>query len=422
MRYEESSTLELKSCATRTFLKTVSAFANYGAGHILFGVKDDGSIAGIENAQQVAHDVENAINDSIKPLPRYILTILTRNGLDIIDLEVFEGMDKPYFYRSKAYRRSNTSTIEVDRTELNRLVLEGQNLSFEEVSSKSQHLEFNALSSELKTSLGIKALNKDILKTLQLYADGTGYNNAAAVISDKNGFSGVDIVRFGRTEDEIFERREISGVSALAQLQGAMDMFSQYYQPERIEGMHRKLVDLVPEEAFREAVANALVHRLWDSAASVRIALLPDRIQVTSPGGLPSGITEAEYKDGRVSILRNPIIGNVFFRLGHIERFGTGVRRIKRLYEGTASSPSFDVSANAISVTLPVVEDAGTVSHDEEAVLATLDANRLKGRADIQSETGLSKDKTVRLLNSLAKKGLVETEGRGRSTVYRRFR
>lgn len=129
----------------------------------------------------------------------------------------------------------------------------------------------------------------------------------------------------------------------------------------------------------------------------------------------------AIQRDGRVSILRNPIIGNVFFRLGLIERFGTGVRRIKRLYEGTASSPSFDVSANAISVTLPVVEDAGAVSHDEEAVLATLDVNRLKGRADIQSETGFSKDKTVCLLNSLAKKGLVETEGRGRSTVYRRL-
>ena len=90
-----------------------------------------------------------------------------------------------------------------------------------------------------------------------------------------------------------------------------------------ISEIERKTVDLIPEAAFREAVANALVHRNWDIRAHVRIAMYSDRIEVKSPGGLPSGITKEEYMNGDISCLRNPILGNVFFRLHYIEMFGT---------------------------------------------------------------------------------------------------
>ena len=53
-----------------------------------------------------------------------------------------------------------------------------------------------------------------------------------------------------------------------------------------------------------------------------------NRIEISSPGGLPSELSEEEYLNGQISILRNPIIGNVFFRLKYIEKFGTGILRI----------------------------------------------------------------------------------------------
>ena len=87
-------------------------------------------------------------------------------------------------------------------------------------------------------------------------------------------------------------------------------------------------LELVPREAFREAIANALVHRCWDVNASINVRMFPDRIEVTSPGGLPDGITEEMYLAGGPSVARNPILANVFFRLGHIERFRTGIPRI----------------------------------------------------------------------------------------------
>ncbi len=161
---------------------------------------------------------------------------------------------------------------------------------------------------------------------------GSQYNNAAMLLADNNNFPGIDIIKFGSTIDEIEYRKTIFNISVLKQLQEAEDVFSQYYKIEKIEGMERKTRFLIPLEAFRETVANALVHRTWDVNSHIRIAMYDDRIEVYSPGGLPAGITKEDYIRGYVSILRNPIIGNVFFRLDIIEQFGTGILRIKKAY------------------------------------------------------------------------------------------
>lgn len=133
---EETKTLEFKREPARTFLKTVSAFANYGTGEILFGIEDDGSVTGVEDVAHVRLAIENALNDSMSPVPRFSIERRVISGLPVVALTVFEGEDKPYLYRGKAYRRNDTSDVEVDRIELNRLVLEGRHLTFDEVSSK----------------------------------------------------------------------------------------------------------------------------------------------------------------------------------------------------------------------------------------------------------------------------------------------
>ena len=91
-------------------------------------------------------------------------------------------------------------------------------------------------------------------------------------------------------------------------------------------------MEKIPEAAFREAIANALIHRAWDVASQIRVSMFDDRIEIVSPGGLPSGITEEEYLSGKLSILRNRNLANVFYRLGFVEILGTGIIRIKQLY------------------------------------------------------------------------------------------
>ncbi len=71
MNFKEDRCTELKETISNTFLKSVSAFANFITGSIYFGVKDNGDVLGIENIQKARMAIENKINDSIKPIPKY---------------------------------------------------------------------------------------------------------------------------------------------------------------------------------------------------------------------------------------------------------------------------------------------------------------------------------------------------------------
>ncbi|MEE0967321.1 MAG: ATP-binding protein [Bacilli bacterium] len=412
----ENKQLEFKeNISTNTYLKTISAFANYDGGKIIFGISDNGVIRGIDNPIQACLDIENKINDNIKPMPRYTLDIQDNST---IFLEVYRGQFKPYLYKGKAYKRNDSSTVEVDRLELNRLILEGNNLSYEEIASSFQDLTFIELENELKKVLGISFLTEDILRTLDLFTSDMKYNNVAALLSDNNQFIGVDIIRFGDTIDEIMDRETYDNISILSMLKNSVNMYKKYYQYEKIEETSRTIIDKIPEKAFRETIANALVHRLWDVQASIKISMFNDKIEITSPGGLPSGLSKDEYLNGQISLLRNPILGNLFYRLRYIEKFGTGVLRINNAYDNSILKPEFKVFDNSISIVLPLTISKELLSTEELSILNILKNNIKLSRAQISKTIGLSKDKTIRILNSLIEKKMIQKSGVGRNTKY----
>ncbi len=158
----ETRTLEFKETITNTFLKTVSAFSNYDGGTIYFGIDDDGNIKGLKDVKQACLDIENKINDSISPQPNYTMEI--QNNDQTIKLTVKSGIQKPYLYKSKAFKRNDTATIEADTLELSRLILEGKNISFEELPCRQQELSFEILHRKLKEYIQIEAFNQDTLK------------------------------------------------------------------------------------------------------------------------------------------------------------------------------------------------------------------------------------------------------------------
>lgn len=413
----ETRILEFKEKITNTFLKTVSAFSNYDGGEILFGVDDDGNIKGLSNVKQACLDIENKINDNISPQPNYTLEI--QNSNQTIKLNVKSGLQKPYLYKSKAYKRNDTSTIEVDTLEFSRLVLEGKNIRFEELPCKDQKLSFEILQSNLKEKIQIETFNKDTLKTLNLYDDVNGFNNAAGLLADKNNFPGIDIVKFGENISIIQKRITFENTSVLDIYEKALNVFRDYYQYEVIQGADRKMVEKIPEAAFREAIANTLIHRVWDVDLQIRVSMFDDRIEVVSPGGLPSGITEDEYLSGKLSVLRNRNLANVFYRLGFVEIFGTGITRIKQIYSEASVKPSFEVSENAIQIVLPVYEESTNLTLDEKVVYKLLSRNMLKSMSEIAPYISFGKSKTTKLLKDMEQKGVIAIEGKGKGTKYR---
>ena len=376
----ETKKLEFKETITNTFLKTVSAFSNYDGGEIFFGIDDNGNVKGMPNVRQSCLDIENKINDSISPQPDYTLEIQSDNT---IKLTVKGGVQKPYLYKSKAYKRNDTATIEVDTLEFSRLILEGKNIRFEELPCKEQMLTFEILNQKLKENIQINNFNKDTLKTLNLYDDNNGYNNAAGLLADNNQFPGIDIVKFGQNISIIQKRATFDNISVLDVYDKTLDVFRDYYRYEVIQGAERKNIEKIPEAAFREAIANALIHRVWDVESQIRVLMFDDRIEIISPGGLPSGITEEEYLSGKLSVLRNRNLANVFYRLGFVEIFGTGITRIKQLYEAGLRKPDFEVSENTIKIMLPVFEENMNLTEDERTVYKILSKTVLKPISEI---------------------------------------
>lgn len=233
--------------------------------------------------------------------------------------------------------------------------------------------------------MGIEQLTKDILKTLELYSDQNGFNNAAALLADNNHFKGIDIIRFGDSIDEIMER---------------------------------KSVDKIPEKAFREAVANALVHRMWDIPASIKISMYPDKIEISSPGGLPAGLSEDEYLNGQTSLLRNPVIGNVFFRLKYIEKFGTGIMRINYAYKNILVKPEYRIFSNSIRIILPVIKSDYKLNEAEKRLINILTDSGSMTRNEVEKADEMEKSKTIRILNGLIDKNIIQKKGMGRATKY----
>lgn len=412
----ETRNLEFKETITSTFLKTVSAFSNYDGGIILFGVDDDGNIKGLSDIIKACLDIENKINDTISPQPDYVLEPNEVNKT--IKLIVKSGLQKPYLYKSKAYKRNDSATIEVDTLEFSRLVLEGKNISFEELPYKDQNLTFNFLEEQLEKSIQINSFNLDTLKTLNLYDNNNGYNNAAGLLADTNDFPGVDIIKFGENISVIQKRITFDHMSILEVYKKSLEVFRDYYRYEVIEGFERKNVEKIPEAAFREAIANGLIHRMWDVNSHIRISMFDNYIDIVSPGGLPSGISEEEYLNGKTSVLRNRNLANVFYRLGFVEIFGTGITRIKQLYESSFVKPRFEVSENTIKIELPVFEDISDLTDDEHLVLKALSKTVLKSISEIVPSTPFGKSKVSSLLKILEKKGVVLIQGKGRSTKY----
>ena len=412
----ETRIVEFKETITDTFLKTVSAFSNYDGGTILFGVDDDGNIKGLPDVKQACLDIENKINDSITPQPDYTLEI--QNNDQTIKLTVKSGLQKPYLYKSKAYKRNDTATIEVDTLEFSRLVLDGKNIRFEELPCKDQELSFEILHRKLKETVRIENFDKDTLKTLNLYDDVNGFNNAAGLLADKNHFPGIDIVKFGENISIIQKRSTFENVSVLEVYEKAIEVFRDYYQYEVIQGADRKKMEKIPEAAFREAIANALIHRVWDVDSQIRVLMFDDRIEIVSPGGLPSGITEEEYLSGKLSVLRNRNLANVFYRLGFVEIFGTGITRIKQLYADGLIKPDFEVSENAIKIMLPVFEKNADLTEDEIIIYKLLSKTMLKPISEVAPYVPFGKSKTTKLLKEMCQKGVITVEGKGKSTKY----
>ncbi len=140
-------------------------------------------------------------------------------------------------------------------------------------------------------------------------------------------------------------------------------------------------------------------------------------IEIVSIGGLPKSISKEEYIRGGISILRNPIIGMVFYRLDIIEKFGTGIKRIIECYKESTSKPKIEINENSIRITLPVINDPTILNKDEKRIVESLNHRNLSV-SELSQTTNFSKSKVLYVTRELIDKGIVKIIGNGRGTRY----
>jgi ATP-dependent DNA helicase RecG len=354
----ESRTQEFKRTYSSAVLKTVSAFANFHDGTIIFGIEDDGSVIGIDDTASLRLQIENAINDNLRPIPEFSFEIVNYSGKSLLFMYVFHGFDTPYYFRGRAYMRLDTSSSECDRIRLQQLILAGQNIGADELETSEQNLSFTVLSSYLKGSLGIEHITPDLMRSLELIR-GERYTAAAALLSDSNPTSNSDLILLVTTEDglNIRDRRIIRHKSLLTQYEQCLFFRDRNLRiAEHIAHTVRETIDEIPETAYREAVANALIHRDYMHPGQIKLELTHDKLYITSPGSLPPGISPDEYLAGRISLPRNRVLADIFMRLGLIEKLATGIRRIRASYSGRPVQPEFLINQNSLTVVLPRIQ------------------------------------------------------------------
>ena len=441
----------------KSWLKSVSAFANGVGGSLFFGIDDNRNVVGLKDAQADAETISRLIKDRITPYPNFVLTPDTTDGKSILVLTVSAGRNTPYYYRTdgimEAYIRvGNESVIAPDYVR-NQLILKGMNRTYDALVSEYNFKDyaFSKLRERYKVWTG-NSMDDKSYDSFEIRAEDGKLTNAGALLADNSPirhsrlfctrWNGLD--KSGGIVDAL-DSEEISG-SLIILLDEGVRFVKRNMKTlwKKTSNSRIDMPDYI-ERSIMEALVNALIHRDYLIFGSeVHIDIYDDRLTITSPGGMPDG-TRVQDRDlfNISSTRRNPVLADIFGRLGFMERQGSGFRKITEAYETAHKyrdelAPKFYSDASSFQVTLfnlnynPSAEKVlvdpekvaievaievaigqlnaskGTI-YKALAVYAQMGTDTVFGRSDVASITHDSVTAAGNLINKLKDAGLLET-------------
>lgn len=444
MLFRESETVELKEVVVDDIKKEIIAFANCDGGKLYIGVRDDGTVIGLDNADSVSLQISNMVRDAIKPDITMFLhyETIVENGKNVVAVDIQRGTDRPYYLAKKGMRpegvyvRQGYSSVPATDTAIRRMIKETDGDRFEAMRCLNQDLTFEATKKEFelrKTDFGPQQM-----RTLKLIDQDGLYSNLALLLSDQCVHT-IKVAVFQGTDQTIFkDRREFTG-SLMQQMNEVYDFIDFRNQTRAtIEKLYRVDVRDYPEVAVREALLNLLVHRDYSFSASAFISIYEDRIEFVSIGGLMPGIDLEDVMVG-ISVCRNQDLANVFYRLHLIEAYGTGMGKIMKAYESMQVKPVIETTKNAFKIILPninakyetenatVKTKSGTpitvhtekeLSDEEEKILEYARKHGAITKNDVIGLLEVSASTAARVIRKMVKTNLLEQKGKARNTHY----
>lgn len=430
MIFQESETVELKEIVVDDIKKEIIAFANGEGGRLYIGVRDDGTVTGLESVDNVSLQISNMVRDAIKPDLTMFLHYKTIEieEKQVLEIEIQRGTERPYYIAKKGLRpegvyvRQGYSSVPANDTAIRRMIKETDGDQFEEMRSLEQNLTFVETSREFarrNVEFGLQQM-----KTLKLLNNDGIYTNLGLLLSEQCKHT-IKVAVFQGTDQSVFkDRREFSG-SLFKQLNEVYEYIDIHNQTQ---STFNKLLRIdtrdYPEDALREALLNLMVHRDYGFQASALISIYEDRIEFVSVGGLVSGIDLEDIMMG-ISVCRNQNLANVFYRLQLIEAYGTGIRKILNAYHDVKQKPEIQHTQNAFKIILPNrnqslerKEEYEVLSKTEQQIIELMKQNGKLSRKEIETKLELSTSTVLRLLKKLTEKNLVVQNREGRKVNY----
>ena len=398
----EGATVEFKRSLAKDVGRELCAFANAGGGTVLVGVSDTGEIAGVTNHNRLKSRVLSTARSADPPID-----VAVESSGAVLRVVVPPQKRKPYSFGGRFFVRDGASSRQMSNAEVEDLFYAAGRLHFDRKPCPDFSIE-NDLDDEPWARFSRRAKIPETMDRL------VALRNLGLVDSDdRMTHAGAwllarDVRRFttsahvscalflGTEKVRILDRRDFHG-DVPAMVDDAVAWILTKINVEFIiRHVRRQERPELPEEALREAVANAVAHRDYRSTANVQIYVFKDRIEIVSPGGLPAGMTEADL--GTKSMPRNPLLFGMLYRMDVVEHIGSGIKRIRDLCrEHGVAEPIIEVSEHWVTVTFP--RPAGQV--DEQDV-RTVEREAAR-RPESEPESGPESDR----------RGLESTSGLG---------
>jgi Predicted transcriptional regulator containing an HTH domain and an uncharacterized domain shared with the mammalian protein Schlafen len=429
----ESEKIEFKEMFTDKIYREVIAFANSDGGVILIGVDDKGNAVGIDDIYDTYNRITNGIRDIIMPDVTMCIRYTLKSD-NTIEIEINEGSLKPYYIRSKGmtpsgvFVRQGASSAPASWEQIRQFIKTSDGVSFEESRSLNQELTFHQVSAEFQKKAVPFDESKYVSLGLKNAVSGL-YTGLGLLISDQCEHS-IKIAVFDDINATVFrDRKEFSG-SVFNQLYDAFNYLMLCNQTKSIiKGLERYDNRDYPDEAVREALLNAITHRDYSFSGSIIINVCNDRMEFISIGSLPPGLSETDIRAG-ISQPRNKNLANIFYRLRHIEAYGTGIRRIFNLYADYPVQPKIIITENTFTIILPNMNSSidiynhlsdlnnTTLSLQEKNIIEYLQLHESAADEDIQSLIDVKRTRAYVIIKKLIDMGIIKAVGYGKGKKY----
>jgi ATP-dependent DNA helicase RecG len=434
----ETETIEFKENFDKETIETAVAFANTKGGSIFIGVSDNGKAKGVPVGKEMLKNWANQISQSTEPRVIPEIEVSKIAGKSVVIIWIKEFPIKPVSVKGRSFRRVENSNRVMTMQEIAQMHFHSVGMSWDKLPARDVTIEDIDLENVKRyikkaNETGRRKIREDehalqVLEKLELIKEGKP-TWAAILLFHKypQRLLSQGVIHCGRFKEEtiVIDDRMIEG-PIIQQVEEAMDFIRKNINVRFVMTGRpaREQIWDYPLDALREAIINAVCHRDYTIPSNTEVRIFDDKLIVWSPGGLPFGITIEDLYKPHPSVLRNKGIAGIFYDMGWIEQWGSGIDKMRNAcVKAGLPEPQFEeyqgfrVIYRKDIYTEEYLRNLGLNERQIKAVMYVKEKGKITNK-EYRKFTGLS-DEGARIdISMLVEKGILEPKGSGRTAHY----